>query len=399
MDSFSGYSRGVLVAVFFLVAVPVIPALALAPPVTPIGLRHVVKSGSVLNGKVSYQIGLGSASTYVEKSLAFGGLTMGKLALGFLKGGVANLALMGLIQGIGWVWDEANQDVRSGDKPPQTCSNYYSNSFNSIKTCSVMDAIALSQPAFEAHVCQPSDCRNFVWSGTTVIGGDSKRDLDYELTQDGGDTWEPRSTFIRIFYVTGDGPVTSPVVPGSPVTDLQLGEQVIQNGDPVLWEQLLTDPVTGQPVTTPEIQAQRWEIQKDQAEQAGEDPTTVPEPVQTGGTDTATSEPEPETDMPAFCTWAKSACDFYTWVMGDPVEPEKVPLPLTDVPQPDGWDSGIASSGVCPSPTSITIWSDNTIEIPWQPACDGADIMRPFLLAMAYLIAAGILIGRKGGAT
>lgn len=405
MDYTHRFTYGLLAAFFILMSVP---ALALAPPVAPVGLRHIVKNGSVLDGRITYQIGLGSAATYVEKGISFGKGTMGSLAKGILTRGagigLAYTALELLIENAGYLWDSGSSEVMTqGDSGGYQCTSgaaWGNDQWSGIpKTCYEYDAYLLWKQALPGHWLN-----SFNWVVTSVsltsgnVTDNNHTTRGYNevcYLKNGGSgpaDCDQNVQFIPTYYPGQT--VTQPQIPGEPLTEDQIGEQVIQNGSPGTWEQMLTDPVTGMPITTPEVADGMWDLQKDKVEEAGGDPQTVPQPTTTGSTTAGTSEEAPETDIPDFCTWAETMCDLADWFMETPEEPEPPEVPYQNVPLPSSWDSGLGASS-CPPATTVAIWGGTTIEIPWQPACDGADILRPILLAMAYFIAAGILIGRK----
>lgn len=73
---------------------------------------------------------------------------------------------------------------------------------------------------------------------------------------------------------------------------------------------------------------------------------------------------------------------------------DNVKLPVKEVDFNFAPESGYAGSAVCPPPIVVSV-AGETISISWQPFCDSLSMIRPMMLAMAWLMAAFILIGRR----
>lgn len=73
---------------------------------------------------------------------------------------------------------------------------------------------------------------------------------------------------------------------------------------------------------------------------------------------------------------------------------DSVKLPVKEVDFNFAPESGYAGSAVCPPPIVVSV-AGETISISWQPFCDSLNMIRPMMLAMAWLMAAFILIGRR----
>lgn len=73
---------------------------------------------------------------------------------------------------------------------------------------------------------------------------------------------------------------------------------------------------------------------------------------------------------------------------------DNVKLPVKEVDFNFAPESGYAGSAVCPPPIVVSV-AGETISISWQPFCDSLNMIRPMMLAMAWLMAAFILIGRR----
>lgn len=76
-------------------------------------------------------------------------------------------------------------------------------------------------------------------------------------------------------------------------------------------------------------------------------------------------------------------------LLDDPQANDKnaIPTEEIDVSDSSNLDASGMGGGSCPSPTSLSVLGAN-IEITWQPICDIAGQIRPFIIALAYIFAA-----------
>lgn len=393
------WSAGVVAAFFCLVAYSGL-SLAVPPPVIPIELRNLGPAMDALNGRITYQIGKGNDATYLTKGISFSGATLASLGKVALKGGVYNLALNlamnELIDGAGYLWDELNEQVTtSGESGGETCENGHwynygiwtaSGDFIACDYAGVFARMNANYPGWYAGKYDRTVV-SFT-HGAPYPNGSAWRQ-NFSLVYEGGTT-------NSYFSVTFDGdPAVQDPLPPQPVTDQQLGQQIVTQGQPQLWHDLLTDQTTGMPITTPEVAQQIWDIQKMKVEESGGDPDTVPEPVTVGDLETATSEEPLESDWPDFCAWAGPVCDWIEWSKEEPSldDDEHPPLPVVDLGDTQvNWNSGLPSAGVsCPEPVSVEmsfVPGAPSIEFSYEPICSGATMVKPIFLAAAYFLAA-----------
>lgn len=85
-------------------------------------------------------------------------------------------------------------------------------------------------------------------------------------------------------------------------------------------------------------------------------------------------------------------CDWFE-------EPELDPTPI-EVPTiestPGDYDSGLPSSGGCPAGFTVNLGAFGSPTVSLQPLCDLASAIRPMVIAIAYLLAAFIVVGGRG---
>ena len=187
----------------------------------------------------------------------------------------------------------------------------------------------------------------------------------------------------------------SPAVPPTAVSDEQLGDAIRQ--DPQLVDSLLTDPRTGRPIMTPELQQQGEQL-KQQLEQREGIPGSDPLPAPNLEDDAPKDDGSP---WPSFCGWATVVCDFIEWVKTD--EPE---TPAPEVPWEEEtpaqfekkWSSGLGG-GSCPSAVSVTVslaGQSASPEFSFEGICQFATLMRPVIIALAAIVAGFIIAGVRG---
>lgn len=188
--------------------------------------------------------------------------------------------------------------------------------------------------------------------------------------------------------------------PGTPVTDQQMGDLVL-NAGPEVIKAVLVDPETGQPIRTKELTDALNKLRKsieDALKRGGKNVTdgtdvTVPDETE------YPEDGEPQlSDWPTFCSWADVVCDFIDWVKADDKPYEKPEVPFEELPpEPVEWSSGLGS-GACPAPWSFSVSIGGTTanpEISLQPLCDLASILRPLVIAISLVVAAFIIAGLR----
>lgn len=119
-------------------------------------------------------------------------------------------------------------------------------------------------------------------------------------------------------------------------------------------------------------------------------PGTVPETGPAGGTGGA---PQPEKEKPTFCEAnpMSIACAEMGELQDEKLEVEERPVDVSYTP----WGS---STSQCPADKVIPLWDDQSITISYSPVCQFASLLRPLVIALAFVAAGFIVAGitRKG---
>lgn len=119
-------------------------------------------------------------------------------------------------------------------------------------------------------------------------------------------------------------------------------------------------------------------------------PGTVPDTGPAGGTGGA---PQPEKETPTFCEAnpMSIACAEMGELKDEKLEVEERPVDVSYTP----WGS---STSQCPADKVIPLWDEHSLRISYSPVCQFASLLRPLVIALAFVAAGFIVAGitRKG---
>ena len=147
----------------------------------------------------------------------------------------------------------------------------------------------------------------------------------------------------------------------------------------------------GVKVTPAPTPSSPWQVDLQPVNRPTDSPTPKPDPVQDplpnpDGSGNNDKPRDPEKD-------SQDLCEKYPDILAcqkldEPEDPGKLKVQEVDFNfQPE---SGFAGSASCPAPTTV-----KNLTISWQPFCNSLGMIRPFLLAMAWLSAAFIMLGAR----
>lgn len=118
-------------------------------------------------------------------------------------------------------------------------------------------------------------------------------------------------------------------------------------------------------------------------------PETVPDTGPAGGG----GAPQPEKEKPTFCEAnpMSIACAEMGELKDEKLEVEERPVDVSYTP----WGS---STSQCPADKVIPLWDEHSLKISYSPVCQFASLLRPLVIALAFVAAGFIVAGitRKG---
>lgn len=133
-----------------------------------------------------------------------------------------------------------------------------------------------------------------------------------------------------------------------------------------------------------------WQVDLQPVNRPVDSPAPKPDPVQDPVPNPDDKPRDPERDERDLCE--KHPDILACQKLDEPEDPGKLKVQEVDFNfQPE---SGFAGSASCPAPMSFNVHG-NVINISWQPFCNSLDMIKPFLLAMAWLSAAFIMLGAR----
>jgi len=180
-----------------------------------------------------------------------------------------------------------------------------------------------------------------------------------------------------------DDPVINPGPDGLPRPLRVPTGDPVPTPDPLKWKQPWVE-ITPSPTTD-----NPWRVDVKPGETLKDNPTPTPEPY--------TPDPAPDPNSTEKPPEQADLCEKHPDIIAcqkidlgtlDPVEPVDDKKTITMSP-----DAGWGRAGSCPSPRTVNLHGGLTLSIPLDLMCDFATMIRPLILAAAYLGAALMLVG------
>jgi hypothetical protein len=351
-------------------------------------------------GEASAGGGVAAASEYIKSGGPLSSSTIGSMGRKALRGGVYGaavaLAVEGVIDGAGWAIKELQDQVVEPGTPQEELGEsawcFFGTNGRPSRCASAPGLLTAS-----ANLIDPSA---YAQPCTAKYSPEWDRAFYSCVRISDGVTLVVNSDLRVTRPITGwpVGVNDNPGTDDKPISDDQLGDAIRK--DPQLVNALLTDPRTGRPVMTPELQQMMDDIKK-QIEQREGIPGSEPTPAPDMEDDTAKDDGSP---WPSFCGWATAVCDFIDWVKTDDPDTQKPEVPWEEEKPADfdqKWSSGLGG-GSCPPPISVSVpvpGGSVGIEFSYEFLCQFATILRPLVIAMAAIMAAVIVAGVRGGSS
>lgn len=314
--------------------------------------------------------------------------TLGRLGRAAVRGGPASIAVTGIIEGLGYLIDQATGDIKKVEIIQGAPSGSFylaeGDEFIWCRTFTTADCVsqAKSFQYYAPDYSNSDELRRWHYGWNCVNGG-----YGVSLYQYGRQCFYNEPELIE--NIIDLDPSDYQII------DNALANQLTLQQKTDLARRILT--MTNSEIATiwPELSALAEAVRL--AEQAiydaTLDPSVIPTPEQeaiVGDGSYQLPEVYPDSSgggdgfWPAFCEWASFICAPF-------VESEHPPLPTADI-DIDDYDSGLPDTAACPAPLEV-VTNFGQWEISFDPACQFAESIRVPLLAISYLIAGFIVVG------
>ncbi len=327
-------------------------------------------------------------TTYHKVPVHVSAGTLGKLAKGALKRGLPvvgwGMAFRGIVDGAGWAIDELRQQVVS--TPAEEPEPLGEVAYCKQQLVGVMRCASNPQRVVDLYELDNTNPEYVNWHFRTdrgrneacALNAGGVRVICYDIV-----------TVIRPTQGWGGYANGNQGTEAVPVSDADLGNLLKQN--PQIVNAILVDPDTGAPIRTQELTDAMNNLRRSLEAANGLEPGSDMLPSD----DYSQTQPS-ETSLPEFCAWATYVCDFIDWYKADDSEFKELPEHEIQI-DPDSWSSGIGE-GSCPAPL-VTTWTFMStparFEFDYEPSCQFAQTMRPFLITCALICAAFIMAGLR----
>lgn len=359
--------------------------------------------------------------------------TLGATAKRMLWAGAAVGAITALVEGVGWVIDEGSQLIKKpkANQPPNYQYLYYSSSFPGGKFGTVTEVA--NYVVQQANIRWPHVGYSVYSVEPTQFTTQNGKKAPYSY-QDWSVTKIPNPAYDPNLQPQYDI-----------VSDTELGNEILGNGTepnsrPQPSPDIITDayspnnPVQDAPAPQETLDALDNANPEPETEPTGD---SKPKPnVDTDGDgkpdayDPAQPEQGTEFQLPNFCSWAPAVCDFFTvqkadnkdiknnqreqiqqdktffekvaewfdWLQSDDDLPDNESPEIVEHVTPDLKEDAISWGASCPADVSIPISMQgvsSTLVFSWSPWCQLLSIIKPAIIASAYIGAAFIVLGLR----
>lgn len=391
---------------FLVFVVPSAHAAGVTYTTTRVGNGTYVPTGVQVPTTVNVAMP-GDVARYQQVAPTANKQVVGRVARAAIRGGPAQVAIIGAIEGAGYLVDSLQGQVTKLEVQPRPAP---SNPNYAVSSTSRINCNGGQLPAsyqYETFRVEDYPCFGETELAKTLLGW---------TCASGYYSYEHHS-YYRACYP--EGVDLSPVETIVPITedDIPILDDAIwaaltpeQKADLIEWAirqasprgSVDTDSYPINPLTSSNTSIQNFYNEFPEfrvamqnmlnaeiaAWLASQDPEFQPSPdeqvIIDEGTPTPPLEPPPTLELPDFCDWASFICEPFEG--GD--HPD---VPVLDLETPE-YDSGLPGGSTCPQPievaTGFGVW-----ELSLQPACDLASAIRTPLIAISYLTAAFIVVG------
>ena len=349
---------------------------------------------------------------------------LGKTVKTMMWTGLAVAGVEAMLQGLGWIIDKGSKVIKRPKENELNSELIWIDSYSGLK-----------HPTLDAACKHIINIRNDGYSEfsftTSYIPGSDRAICKIRKH----DTKTGSITYYDVLAYPTLNPLYDPTLPPEfeIMSDSQLGNEIIGKAENT---QPLPDAVEqayspNNPLTEPAPEASRRALdnanpQPDQ-EPKGESET---EPEIDPETGEETGKEKTTFKLPNFCSWAPAVCDFFTvqkadnkdikknqreqieqdktffekvrewfdWSQADDELPDNESPEIVEHITPDLKEDAISWGSACPADVSIPISMQgvsSTLVFSWSPWCQLLSIIKPAIIASAYIGAAFIVLGLR----
>lgn len=369
--------------------------------------------------------------------------TLGKAARGGVFGVATYAALAGILGGLGWIMDSSTQSIYKNKVDPNADPSfptddkmYYVPRITDVNgnhlgnyTVRNVGQIPAEYRSFSGTVLDKSGTKLIVLSAAIVVIS-GKYYLRTTTEMENAD----RSRYNKW---TADTPISSapntlPQPKPAPepqkeiLTDDELGNIVLDNA-PEIVPDLYTDPAIPNNPAYDQVSTALDSANPEPSEQPEGTTKTEPELDPEGN---PTGKETGSFELPVFCSWAPAVCDFFKvqkqdnkeikenqkedieqnktffdevndffdWTKEDNDLPKNEDAEISQIPLPELKEDAVRWSGQCPNDAQIPInlyGQSTTLTLSWSPWCQLLSIIKPAIIASAYIGGAFIVLGLR----
>lgn len=331
--------------------------------------------------------------------------TPAQVAKGILKGGLVGAALTAAEQlvedGVDYVLDPANNTIRYKPKNPDSSGSFLVESsifpqptpFSSLYQAA--DTICKLHNETYSGYNRPVASKHFHPKCLKSNGEEDYWDLSWHFVVNDEEKTIPITSVVSQVITNAEAEDEQAKVYVSAVAQTAVAEK--EEDQIVPMSQLTQALEASQTITDEDFKPVDTSTSTDDATTATDDANT-----------TTTTTPT-DFKIPPFCSWASTACDWFSWTKQKYDESVKTMTDyFTEEPEEDKTDKeeienpkfeadqvNLTANSQCPSKqvTFSLLGSSHTLDLPYQPVCDALEFFRPAVLCVGAISSVFIVAG------
>lgn len=335
-----------------------------------------------------------------------------------------SVAVEQLLGTVDWVLDSANNQIKYKPKSdPQTCSGYQH-----------LDTMQIFCSA-QALVDYQKAKHNWYSAVLTSVNVREKYADIYFCFKEKQSSSSCLISDITTIVITGtddtqEQTIPLPVVAQKVISNAESGDSSAQAATTAAAADIIAEAETDNVKARPIVQ-QLENTQSIPTDQTAKGDAVPKDTTGTGNPPTTSAPPQDLTlDFPIFCDWAPSVCqaakeiialpitltdwwntatqsisaswltfkEWLDWTKNDSELPDNQTNEVTELPIPELQENAISWSASCPPDVQVPVnlyGQSSTLTFSWSPWCQLLNIIKPAIIASAYIGAAFIVLGLR----